>query len=102
MESTKYESLINDLSKLESMIEILKNQNTDIKKRNAELEVALEKAKKENTGLYQKISALEEELKLLKEKAGNSVFGSMNPDERDNLKSRLQEMISRIDYHLSS
>ena len=101
MESTKYESLINDLSKLESMIEILKNQNTDIKKRNAELEVALEKAKKENTGLYQKISALEEELKLLKEKAGNSVFGS-NPDERDNLKSRLQEMISRIDYHLSS
>jgi len=102
MEMSKYETLINDLNTLESRITILKSQYDDTVERNKELEVALEKAKQDNTGLYQKLASLEEELNELKSKTEGMNFGSLNLEERESLKGRLQELISRIDYHLSS
>ncbi len=99
---TKYETLINDLNTLESHITILKNQYSDTLERNRELEAALEKAKQDNTALYQRIAELESEVNELKSKAEGIGFGSMNLEERESLKTRLQELISRIDYHLSS
>ena len=102
MEMTKYETLINDLNTLETRITILKNQYDDTVERNKELDVALEKAKQDNTELYQKLASLEEELNELKSKTEGMNFGSLNLEERESLKGRLQELISRIDYHLSS
>ncbi|GBD87292.1 hypothetical protein BMS3Abin03_01220 [bacterium BMS3Abin03] len=102
MEMTKYETLINDLNTLESRITILKSQYDDTVERNKELEVALEKAKQDNTALYQKLASLDEELNELKSKTEGMNFGSLNLEERESLKGRLQKLISRIDYHLSS
>ena len=99
----KYENLINDLSKVESQITILKNQYTDAIKRIKELDIALEKSKQDNTSLYQKIASLEEEINYLKSKAEQGIgLNAMDSEERESLKVRLQELITRVNYHLSA
>ncbi len=98
----KYENLINDLSTVESQITILKNQYADSVKRIKELDIALEKSKQDNTALYQKIASLEEEINYLKSKAEQGIgLGDMDSDERESFKVRLQELVTRINYHLS-
>jgi len=99
----KYENLINDLSTVESQITILKNQYADAVKRIKELDIALEKAKQDNTALYQKIAVMEEEINYLKSKSEQGIgLNAMDSEERESLKVRLQELISRVNYHLSS
>jgi chromosome segregation ATPase len=98
----KYENLISDLSTVESQITILKNQYADAVKRIKELDIALEKAKHDNTALYQKIASLEEEINYLKSKSEQGIgLNAMDSEERESLKVRLQELITRINYHLS-
>ncbi len=99
----KYENLINDLSTVESQITILKNQYADSVKRIKELDIALEKSKQDNTALYQKIASMEEEINYLKSKAEQGIgLGTMDSDERESLKVRLQELVTRINFHLSA
>jgi len=94
----KYEAVVNDLSSIESQITILKNQYNDSISRNKELEIALEKSKQDNTSLYDKIAALEEEISYLKNKAEQG----LQIENQDSLKIRLQDLIKRIDFHLSA
>lgn len=103
MTTSKYENLLSDLNTLETQINVLKDKYSSIIGRNKELDVALEKTKQDNTGLYQKISALEEEINYLKSEAEQSLsLGSLTTEERESLKKRLQELIGRINYHLSA
>jgi predicted nucleic acid-binding Zn-ribbon protein len=98
----KYENLISDLSTVESQITILKNQYADANKRIKELDIALEKSKQDNTTLYQKIAAMEEEINFLKNKTEQGIgLNAMDSEERESLKVRLQELIKRINYHMS-
>ena len=98
----KYENLISDLSTVESQITILKNQYTDAVKRIKELDIALEKSKQDNTALYQKIASMEEEINYLKSKAEQGIgLNAMDSEERESLKVRLQDLITRINYYLS-
>ena len=98
----KYENLINDLNTVESQITILKNQYTDAVKRIKELDIALEKSKQDNTALYQKIASMEEEINYLKSKAEQGIgLNAMDSEERESLKVRLQDLITRINYYLS-
>ena len=98
----KYENLISDLSTVESHITILKNQYADAVKRIKELDIALEKSKQDNTTLYQKIAAMEEEINYLKSKTEQGIgLSAMDSEERESLKVRLQDLITRINYHLS-
>jgi uncharacterized lipoprotein YehR (DUF1307 family) len=94
----KYETIVNDLSSIESQITILKDQYNDSISRNKELEIALEKSKQDNTSLYDKIAALEEEINYLKSKAEKG----LQIENQDSLKIRLQDLIKRIDFHLSA
>jgi len=98
----KYENLINDLNTVESQITILKNRYADSVKRIKELDIALEKSKQDNTSLYQKIASMEDEINYLKSKAEQGIsLNAMDSEERESLKLRLQELITRINYHLS-
>jgi septal ring factor EnvC (AmiA/AmiB activator) len=100
---SKYESLINDLNTVESQISILRDQYNDSVKRIKELDIALEKSKQDNTSLYQKIAAMDEEINYLKSKAEQGIsLGTLDAEERESLKIRLQELISKINYHLSA
>ena len=96
----KYETLISELGALESQIEILNDKYSDTLERNKELEVALDSTQEDKNLLQQEIARLEEELQLLKQKAEEKI--NLNSEERENFKIKINDLISRLDYHLSS
>lgn len=96
----KYETLISELGALESQIEILNDKYGDTLERNKELEVNLDSSREDKNLLHQEIARLEEELQLLKQKAEEKI--NLNSEERENFKIKINDLISRIDYHLSS
>jgi chromosome segregation ATPase len=95
---TKHDILLNDIHHIETQISILKNNFRDALERNRELEGYLNELKKENIELKQKISEIEEQLSS----QDVSSLSSLNMKEREALKVKLQNLLSRIDYHLSS
>lgn len=96
----KYESLISDLSALESQVEILRSKYNDTLERNKELEVSADENREEKNSLHQRISELELEAQQMKQKAEDVL--SLNPEEREELKNKIRKLISVIDNHLSS
>jgi SMC interacting uncharacterized protein involved in chromosome segregation len=96
----KYETLISDLSKLESQVEILKNKYTDTLERNQELEVSANEVQQDKNLLHQKISELESELEEIKLKSEET--SKLNLEEREEIKTKIKILISRLDKHLSS
>jgi len=96
----KYETLISDLGKLESYVEILKNKYSDTVERNKELEVSMNEIQQDKNLLHQKISEMESELEDITLKSEEK--SKLNLEEREEIKSKIRILISRIDKHLSS
>ena len=96
----KYETLISDLVKLESQVEILKNKYSDTLGRNKELEVSLNEIQADKSLLHQKISEMESDLEEIKLKTEEKT--KLNSEEREEIKIKIRDLISRIDKHLSS
>ena len=95
----KYETLISDLSKLESQVEILKNKYNDTVERNKELEISISEIQQDKNLLHQKISELESELDELKNKSEED--SKINLEEREEIKIKIRNLISRLDKHLA-
>jgi chromosome segregation ATPase len=98
-ELSKYEVLLNDLSSIQVQSAIITNKCKDLTQRNKELEELLAEAKKEKTNIMQKVSELENEIKSLQ---NNNNLNPYNEKEKESLKIKLQNLITRIDYHLSA
>ncbi len=96
----KYETLISDLGKLESQVEIIKNKYSDTLGRNNELEVSLNEIQQDKNLLHQKISEMESELEDITLKSEEK--SRLNLEEREDIKSKIRDLISRIDKHLSA
>lgn len=94
----KYETLISDLGKLESQVEILKNKFSDTVERNKDLELSLNEIREDKNLLHQKISELESEVEEIKQKSEEN--SKLNLEEREEIKSKIRDLISRIDKHL--
>ena len=101
-ELSKYESIINDLGLIETQAEVLKNKAKDIGLRNNKLEKTFEQLKAENTALNQRVVKLEGEIDKLIGKSELNIFNSLNSKEKETLKSKIEDLINKIDYHLSS
>jgi len=101
-ELSKYESIINDLNLIETQAEVLKNKAKDIEIRNIHIERAIEQMKAENAALSQKVVKLEGEIDRLIGKAELNIFNSLTSKEKETLKSKIENLINKIDYHLSS
>ena len=101
-ELSKYESIINDLNLIETQAEVLKNRAKDIELRNIQVERTIEQLKAENTALNQKVVKLEGEIDKLIGKTELNIFNSLTSKEKETLKSKIENLISKIDYHLSS
>jgi predicted nuclease with TOPRIM domain len=101
-ELSKYESIINDLNLIETQAEVLKNKAKDIELRNIQVERTIEQLKAENAALNQKVSKLEGEIDKLIGKTELNIFNSLTSKEKETLKSKIENIISKIDYHLSS
>ena len=100
MDLAKYETLISDLSALESQVEILKNKYSDTLQRNKELEVSLNDSQQDKNLLHEKISELESELEQIKLKVEEK--SKLNLEEREELKNKIKDLVSRVDKHLSA
>ena len=101
-ELSKYESIINDLNLIETQAEVLKNRAKDIELRNIQVERTIEQLKAENAALNQKVVKLEGEIDKLIGKTELNIFNSLTSKEKETLKSKIENLISKIDYHLSS
>ncbi len=100
MDLAKYENLINDLSSIEAEVATLKDKLRDNFLRSDEMEEVTKRFKQENSLLKSKITELEIEIENLNKEP--DTFNILNSKERDALKTKLQDLISRIDYHLSA
>ena len=101
----KYEILLNDLSSIEMQSSVLINKCKELMERNLEMEEFANKAKKEITLLSQKIVNLESELEKARSEQSEQegrLSNLLNTKETETLKIKLQNLISRIDYHLSA
>jgi hypothetical protein len=99
---SKYEILLNELNTIEAQLSILIHKNKELIAQTGNQEMELLQLKKDNSILQLKIASLENENKALKNGGDNSLFNSLNLKERENLKVKLQNLLSKIDYHLSS
>ncbi|HCY77307.1 MAG TPA: hypothetical protein DHV28_15430 [Ignavibacteriales bacterium] len=98
----KYDSIIHDLSAIEAEIATLGHQLKDTEERKTELEIQIAKLRQDNSFLQKKIIELEQEILLTKQDEEGNIFNTLNSKEKENLKLKLQDIISKIDFHLSS
>ncbi|MEJ2615503.1 MAG: hypothetical protein P8Z35_11125 [Ignavibacteriaceae bacterium] len=98
---TKYEILLKDLETITTQVSILKHNYSDSVKRIKELEDMLSSNTKEKSVLQKKVENMENELKIFQNDSENDMINSLNLKERETLKVKLKDLISRIDYHLS-
>lgn len=101
-EVSKYESIINDLNVLETQAEVLRNKAREAEIRNVQVQRNIEQLKSENASLSQKVAKLESEIERLIGKTELNIFNSLNLKEKEALKTKIDSLISKIDYHLSS
>lgn len=90
--ATKYDNLMNELTSLEKEVYQYIQKSKELSERNKELEAKVSKLEKGNELLKLK---LEEGSASGKEQLKNKNLDS-------NLKGRIDDLIDKIDYHLSS
>ncbi len=96
-ENSKNDLLLSELSSIETQVSSLTQKFKDQVKRNRELEDNLVATKNQNENLNKKIISLQNEIENFKN--GSALFAL---EERETIKNRLQSLISKLDYHLSS
>jgi septal ring factor EnvC (AmiA/AmiB activator) len=101
-EYSKYEILIKDLNLIESQVSVLNNKYKDELQRNQDLENSVNELKLENAYLVEKLSKLDSELQNLQTGNDQDLFHSLNMKEKEDLKLKLRNLLSKIDYHISS
>lgn len=102
MDLAKYDALIQDLSTIEAEIATLGNKLKDIEERKTELELELTKVRQENSYLQKRIMELEQSLDESKENGEGDIFNTFNSKEKETIKLKLQDLISKLDFHLSA
>ncbi len=98
---SKYESLIQELATIEAEVATMGNKLKDVEEHKIELEIELNKVRQENFYLQKRILDIEQELINSREKNDGNIFNTFNSKEKESIKVKLQDMISKIEYHLS-
>jgi len=83
-------------------VSILSNKYKDAVERNQELEEIVEVLQNDNAVLNKKITKFESEAGNLQIEGNQTLFSSLNTKEREELKIKLKNLISKIDNHISS
>ena len=101
-ETSKQDLLLKDIAIILSQVTTLANKYRDLSQQASEFEAEVNELKKEKTGLVQKISMLETEIENIKKQNHAEIFNSLDEEEREDLKSKITNLISKIDLHISS
>jgi predicted nuclease with TOPRIM domain len=99
---TKHEVLLNELSEIQTLVAELINNIRTLRQENTKLERSFSGVREENKMLLQKMEALEKQLEEEGNNSLNSTLGSLDNNEKEELKNRIRNLVSRIDLHLSS
>lgn len=102
-ESSKYDFFMDELSSLEKQIYKFLQKNSDITEENKALQKRIKQLEKENEVLKLKVDDIEVKLNNAFIDTENSQFGGLfNDEEKTQLKNKINDLITKIDFHLRS
>jgi septal ring factor EnvC (AmiA/AmiB activator) len=101
-DTSKYDLFMDEIVSLEKMIQKFVAQKEEIEDEKLNLQKKLNNLEKENEILIQKIKGLEKQLNNPEENIKDSTKSKLDLSERENLKNQIDDLISRIDYHIRS
>jgi len=101
-EYSKFDILLKDLNIVETQVTVLNNRYKDELQKNQDLEKIVKEVKAENAFLVEKLSKLESELQDLQSGNNPDLFHSLSLKEKEELKLKLRNLLSKLDYHISS
>lgn len=99
---TKYDVMLSDLNFIESQASSINDKLEELRNRNTELEDIVFLLKKEKNLLNQRIAQLESQLEQKPAVEENSDKLNLIVEEKEILKNKIKQLITKIDYHLGS
>lgn len=93
---------MNELSSLEKLIGIFAQKGDDEKDTNIELRQTINRLEQENQALKNKMKEIEKQLSQPSNEEG--LFGNteLSSEDREEVKTKISELISKLDNHLRS
>ncbi len=102
IESSKYDFFMDELTSLEKKIYSFIQRNFELSEENKRLKKSIGQLEKENEVLKLQLSEFEDRLLQRSENGGLFSSDSLKPEERELLKSKIDDLINKIDFHLRS
>lgn len=101
-ESSKYDFFMNELLSLEKLIGVFAQKGEDALDANTELRQTINRLEQENQALKNKIKEIEQQIS--KPSNDEDLFGntSISSEDREEVKTKISELISKLDNHLRS
>jgi len=101
-DTSKYDLFMDEIVSLEKMIQKFVAENQELEEEKSVLENKADNLVKENEILVLKIKELEKKLNSAEDGASVTSKTNLDISERQNLKSQIDDLIERIDYHIRS
>jgi predicted nuclease with TOPRIM domain len=99
---TKHEVLLNELTNIHTLVSVLLNNHKSLMEEKSSLEKSLSSLAEEKKELLKRIEVLENQLEVNKDNSLNLIFSSLGTTEKEELKTKIQNLVNRLDFHLSS
>lgn len=101
--SKKYDSFMEELNDLEKQVYVLVQDVEELKNENQGLQEEVDQISKEREVLKLELEETQAQLSNINSEGLNGLDGKLfDPDEREKLKNKIGDLISKIDYHLRS
>ena len=101
-DSSKYDLFMDEIVTLEKMVQKFVSDNIAVEGEKSVLENKVKSLLKENEVLVLKIKELEKKISKTEEIKSVSSKTNLDLSERENLKIQIDDLITRIDYHIRS
>jgi hypothetical protein len=101
-ETSKYDLFLEELGSLEKQIYYFIQKGTEVAETNQGLNNRITLLERENEALKKKLIEIESKVSKNLMNDQNMFDSSFNIEEKEALKSKITEMIAKIDYHLRS
>lgn len=101
-ELSKYEIFLQELSSVEVQVSALRELYEELQSRNKELEKKLSSLQRENEYLKLQSENGDKVTEGGDDRNSETVFSSLSTKERENLKLKITDVITKINNHLTS
>lgn len=101
-ELSKYDLFMEELLSLEKQIYVFAQKCDDLFDENESLKTQILDLQSENTALKNKMKEIEEKLSISPDDGDLFNNNSLTPEDRENIKNKISELIDKIDNHLRS